>query len=306
MKKWMIVVFVMVMAVLVAMVSWFVYPRYKLYEYLKENNDFNSFQGLCEIITRDFLDYFYRFYQYPESSEDSVFRAPYYENVGYLPDIYVVYSVFVQKDTFLINDSIENVYKLYLKVPDHNKKHAGQIINSIDYENETITPVNMPFYKFLFSKGDILVGIIPEYNPCNYYYPNFAYKENLNVHDTIVHDSFRRTISIPYKQKYGMFPVYVRDFSDYFGLICYEANLYSDTLILTQVCEPFNGEYDTTPMVDVINKPLYTWAKDIGLHQFFFSIEVRPSFFEKKTEWMKNAGNSAKGNTSSPMSDMQR
>jgi len=89
----------------------------------------------------------------------------------------------------------------------------------------------MPFYKFLFAKGDILVGVIPEHNPCNY---------------------------------------------------SYSQNLYSDTLILTQKCEPFNGEYDTSPMVEVLNKHLYTWAKEIGLHQFWFSIAVRPSFFEKK------------------------
>ncbi len=280
MKKWLIIIFVV--ATLTVVTSWFVYPRYKLYKYLKGNNDFNSFIGLCEITTWDFMSYFDRFYRYPESSEDSIFRVPIYENIGYLPDIYAIYTVFVQKDTFLINDSIENVFKLYLKGPNHNKKHIGQIINPIDYENEIITPVDMPFYQFLFSKGDILVGIIPERNPCDYSFPqNFAYKEKLDVPDTIVSETFRRAIFFPYREIYGASPVYVRDFYDDAAVICYEANVYSDTLVLSQVCEPFNGEYDTSPMAEVLNKPLYIWAKGIGLHQFYFSIAVRPSFFEK-------------------------
>jgi hypothetical protein len=290
MKKGLIVAFVI--AVLVTMMSW-VYPRYKLYRFLEEYKDIDSFhKGLCEITVWDFLNYFDRFYQYPESSEDSVFRAPYYKYIGNLPDIYAVYGVFLHKDTTTINDSTENVFKLYLKGPNHNEKHIGQIINPIDYKNQIITSVNMPFYKFLFQKGDILVGIIPEHNPCDRSFPNFAYKEKLNVHDTIVHETFRRAIFLPYIEKYSRSPNYIRYFSDDAGLICYEANLHSDTLILTQICEPFNGEYDTSPMVEVINKPLYTWAKDIGLHQFYFSIEVRPSFFEKQV----NNGDTIKQN----------
>ena len=281
MKKWLIFAFVIIISV--AMLSLFVRPRYKLYEYLKGNSDFNSFHGLCEITTRDFLDYFNRFYHFPESSEDSVFRKPYNENIGCLPDIYNIYSVFIHKDTFLINGSIKNVYKLYLKGPNHNKKHIGRIINSIDYKNGIITPVGKPFYKFIFSKGDILVGIIHDYNLCNdfYFNPNFAHKENLNIHDTIVYESFRRVIFPPYREMYGSFPTYIRDSYNDVGYICYEANLHSDTLILTQVCEPFNGEYDTSTMAALLNKPIYKWAKEIGVRKFYFSIEVRPSFFEK-------------------------
>jgi hypothetical protein len=266
---------------LVAVMSWFVYPRYKLYKFLKEYDNNDIFQNFCDATGWDFLNYFFTFYQYPESSEDSVFRLPFYEAFGHLPYKYV-HGIFVRKDTFLINNNIENVNKLYLKGPNHNIKHTGQIINSYDYKNNLIIPVNMPFYKFLFTKGDILVGIIPEHNPCNYSFPqNFAYKEKLNVYDTIVGDAFRRAIFFPYREKYGASPVYIRDFYDDAAVICYEANLYSDTLILTQKCEPFNGEYDTSPMSMLLNKPLYRWAKEIGLHQFYFSIAVRPSFFEK-------------------------
>ena len=286
-------IFTFATVALFAMITWFVYPRYKLYRCLNESDDINSFQNLCSSIEWDFLHYFFAYYHYPESSEDSVFRLPLYAAYGRLPYEYA-HGIFLREDTiasyfFLdedgtpINDSIVNVVKLYLKGPNHDEKFIGQIINPIDYKNKTFTSVIMPFYKFLFAKGDILVGVIPEHNPCNYSYPqNFAYKEKLNVPDTIVDDSFRRAILYPYREKYGMSPGYVRDFYDDATVICYEANLYSDTLILTQKCEPFNGEYDTTPMVTVINKPLYIWAKDIGLHQFYFSIAVRPSFFEKK------------------------
>jgi hypothetical protein len=280
MKKSFIVAFII--TVLVA-VLWFVYPKYKLYNFLKEYEDNDIFQNFCEVNGWDFLNYFFTFYQYPESSEDSVFRLPFYEAFGHLPYKYA-HGIFGRADTVVINDSIENVYKLYLKGPNHSKKHRGQIINRIDYKNQIITPINMPFYRFLFTKGDILVGIIPEHNPCNYSsIQNFAYKEKLSIHDTIVNNTFRCAIFFPYIERYGISPVYVRDFYDDAAVICYEANLHKDTLILRQVCEPFNGEYDTSPMVEVINKPLYAWAKKIRLHQFYFSIAVRPSFFEKQT-----------------------
>jgi hypothetical protein len=270
-----------IITVLIIAVSWFVYPKYKLYEFLKEYDDTDIFQNFCEANEWDFINYFFAFYHYPESSEDRVFRLSLYAAFGYLPYQYT-HGVFLCEDTITISDSIENVFKLYLKGPNHNKRYMGQIINPIDYKNQIITPVDMPFYKFLFTKGDILIGIIPETNPCNYSFSqNFTYKEKLDVHDTIVSDSFKRTIFFPYREKYGASPVYIRDFYDDAAVICYEANLYSDTLILTQKCEPFNGEYDTSPMVEVINKPLYAWAKEIGLHQFYFSIAVRPSFFEK-------------------------
>jgi len=260
---------------------WFVYPRYKLYRFLEEYRDIDEFHELCDVIVLDFSNYFDCFYQYPNSSEDSVFISMRQEQYGYLPDIYT-HGILLREDTITINDSIENVMKLYLKGPNHNKKHIGQTINKIDYKNQILTPVNMPFYKFIFVKGDILVGIIPEHNPCNYSYPqNFAYKERLNIPDTTLEKSFRRALFFPYIEKYGANPAYIRYFSGDAAVICYEANLCSDTLILNQICEPFNGEYDTSPMMEVINKPLYTWAKDIGLHQFYFSIAVRPSFFEK-------------------------
>ena len=277
-KKRLIIAFVVV--AMVAMTSWFVYPRYKLYRFLEEEKRGNALI-LGYSTSLDFTNYFDRFYHYPESSEDSVFAAPFYEHNGFLHEPYS-FGVFLREDTINDNGSIENVFKLYLKGPNHNEKHVGKIINSIDYENGLITPVDMPFYKFLFSKGDILISILESYNPCDRRYSNFAYKEKLNLHDTIVQDSFRRTIAFPYREKYGSYPTYIRDFYDDTGLICYEANLYSDTLILTQVCEPFNGEYDTSPMAELLNKPIYTWAKEIGLRQFFFSIEVRASFFEKK------------------------
>ena len=249
---------------------------------MKEYNDEDSFQNFCEINGWNFLNYFFAFYHYPKSSEDSIFRLPLYGAYGHIPFHYT-HGVFLREDTITINDSIVSAMKLYLKGPNHNEKHIGQIINPIDYRNQMLTPVNMPFYKFLFAKGDILVGVIPEHNPCDYSFSqNFAYKENLSVHDTIVEASFKCAISFPYREKYGMHPYYVREFYDDATVICYEANLCSDTLILTQKCEPFNGEYDTSPMVEVINKPLYTWAKEIGLHQFYFSIAVRPSFFERK------------------------
>jgi hypothetical protein len=279
-KKRSIAIFVIVL--IVAMTSWFVYPRYKLYQFLEEYRDVDSFHELCYAIGWDFTNCYDRFYQYPESSEDSIFRALSYENYEYLVEPYI-YGVFLREETMTINDSVLNMFCLYLKGPNHDDIHVGKIINPYDYENDIITPVNVPFYKFLFSKGDILVGIIPEHNPCDYSYPqNFAYKEKLDVPDTIAGDTFRRAISFPYKEKYGNFPSNIRILYDDAAVICYEANLHADTLILTQKCEPFNGEYDTSPMVEVINKPLYTWAKEIGLHQFYFSIAVRPSFFEKK------------------------
>ncbi len=273
---------IFIITVFVAVMSWLVYPKYKLYKFLKEYDDNDIFQNFCETIEWDFLNYFFAFYQYPESSEDSVFRLPFYVAFGHVPYKYS-HGIFIREDTIINKDSIENVIKLYLKGPNHNKKSIGQIINTIDYKNQIITPVAMPFYKFLFTKGDILVGIIPEHNPCNYSFSqNFAYKEKLDIPDTIVSDSFRRAVFFPYREKYGASPVYVRDFYDDAAVICYEANLYSDTLILTQKCEPFNGDYDTSPMSMLLNKPLYAWAKEIGLHQFYFSIAVRPSFFEKK------------------------
>ena len=275
-------IFAFIMAILVVVISWFVYPKYKLYRFLKEYDDKDSFQYFCEENVWDFLNYFFKFYHYPKSSEDSVFRLPLYAAYGRIPYIYA-HGVFLREDTIIINDSIISAMKLYLKGPNHNEKNIGQIINPVDYKNKVLTPVNIPFYKFLFAKGDILVGVIREHNPCNYSYPqNFVYKEKLNAHDTIVEASFKRAISFPYREKYGMHPYYIRQFNEDATVICYEANLYSDTLILTQKCEPFNGEYDTSPMVDVLNKPLYTWAKEIGLHQFWFSIAVRPSFFERK------------------------
>ena len=275
--------FVFVVGFFIIMTSWFIYPRYNLYRYLKESNDIDDFQNFCSTIELNFLNYYYAYYQYPESSEDSIFRLPLYAAYGRLPYIYTR-GVFTREDTItLSNSSIGNAMKLYLKGPNHNEKRIGQIINPIDHKNQIITPVNMPFYKFLFAKGDILIGVILERNPCDYSFSqNFSYKEKLNVHDSIVGDSFRRAILHPYREKYGMTPIYVRDFYDDAAVICYEANLHTDTLILTQKCEPFNGEYDTSPMIEVINKPLYEWAKEIGLRQFFFSIAVRPSFFEKK------------------------
>ena len=276
-------VIVVVVMALGALILWFVYPRYKLYQFLEKNDTIDgSFLELCFEAELHFSWYYERFYEYPESSEDTVFRESLFENFGHLPDIYN-FDVFLCKDTITINDSIESVVKLYLRGPNHNKMHTGQIINSIDYKNQIITSVNIPFYKFLFAKGDILIGVLIEYNPCNQPFSNFSYKENLNIHDTIVGDSFRRAVLFPYREKYGVTPEYIRHFYDDVAVICYEANLYSDTLILSQICEPFNGEYDTSPMAALLNNPLYTWAKDIGLHQFYFSIAVRPSFFEKKT-----------------------
>lgn len=279
MKKGLIVVFVVA---ILAIMSWLVYPRYRLYRFLQEYKDVDSFHdGICRIAVQDFIDYFFRFYHYPESSEDSAFRCFLYEVFEGLPDIYT-YGVFIREDTTTINDSIDYVTKLYLKGPNHNEKHTGQIINPIDYKKQIITPVDMPFHKFLFSKGDILVGLIPEHNPCDYSYSqNFAYKEKPDVHDSIVRYTFNRAIFYPYREKYGASPIYIRDFHDDAAVICYEANLYSDTLVLSQKCEPFNGEYDTSSMTKLLNKPLYIWAKETGLHQFYFSIAVRPSFFEK-------------------------
>jgi len=132
MKKWLIISFVM--AILVAMMSWFVYLRHKLYHFLKEHNDMDSFHSFCRWIEQGFSNYFFAFYQYPKSSEDSVFRLPQYAAYGRLPYIYA-HGVFLREDTISINDSIVSAMKLFLKGPNHNEKNIGQIINPIDYKN---------------------------------------------------------------------------------------------------------------------------------------------------------------------------
>ncbi len=280
MKKGLIVIFV---AIVLVMISWFIYPRYKLYRFLEEYNDIDTFRELSQMTAEDFIIYLHAYQEFPETSEDSIFRSLFYKTFGSIPEIYN-YGVFVYHDTLTINGSVENVDKIYLKGPNHDGKHIGQTINSIDYSEESINPVNMSFLHFLFVKGDILITIIPEFNLCNsiYFRSNISYKERLSVSDSVVHDSFKRTIYPLYKQKYGEFPYRIRDLYKDVAYIYYKAILYPDTLILTHKCEPYNGEYDTSSMTTLINKPLYAWAKEIGLHQFYFSIEVRPSFFEKK------------------------
>ncbi|MDR2037995.1 MAG: hypothetical protein LBQ60_08730 [Bacteroidales bacterium] len=259
------------------------YPKYQLYRFVKKWDTTTDFTSLSYSIVSDFTNYFSAFYEYPTSPHDSIFLAGLNERFGFVPEIYG-HDIFMINDTMVIGNNVENVIKIYLKGPNYKKKYVGQNINFVDYKEGLIHPVKESFFRFMFCKGDIFLGILPVINPCNniYYRSRLAYKKKIDLDYSDVLDSFEKTLNPLFFEKYDVYPYQIQVKYQNIGFICCEGKISSDTLMLTQKCEPFNGEYNVSSMLNLLNKPLYNWAKEMGLQEFYFSIEVIPDFFEKK------------------------
>ncbi|MDR3093588.1 MAG: hypothetical protein LBU62_02950 [Bacteroidales bacterium] len=272
MKK--IIIILSVLAILSGII-YYLYPKYQLYQKVK---DWDQFSETAFMVGLELTNHYEWYYEYPVSADDSLLNADLIRNFGYIPAIYN--QIFFKNDTL----KKEDVIKVFLKGPNHNINHPYEM-NPFDYESGLISPVHLAFLKFIFQKGDILMGILSKNDLCDanvVRHPStfFTYQGGDSLDYDKTKASFYNTVNTAINATFVKETT--QTYSGIFGRICYKAHLQPDTLILIQKCEPFDGKYDTSPMIDILNRPLYEWAKSLKLKDFNFSIKVIPAFFPEK------------------------
>ena len=240
--------------ILIAIILGFITPKYL--QYMKLKSYYNQEEYELLDFANALENYNQIYFRYPESFEDNDFqlRLRHSNAYKYHRNLKIHFK----------QDSLKRAIYVYSIGPDNRNDELKKIINY--NSSDSIAPISIGFFKYLFIKGDILLGGVPMQDPCSYaysyqLYPLFFDSSGTLIQNLDIQDTYIKIIG-DYVESAYMNNFNIRDSTTEFrGILYIEGSFEQESFTIETLCVP-EYQMDYSAIIDFLKNAI---AKDSSL-----------------------------------------